>query len=98
MRQQGHEFLLAAIGLRQVIPTLLLGCLGLAIGEVVHHAGEGTDLLTFVKQWCDGSRTPKSSAVLPHLPAQTGRMSVSLRAFEFMLRLAAADVFRRKEL
>ena len=95
--EQRHELFLAAIGFGQIVGSFPLGLLRLAFGQVVHHSGEGPHLFVLVEQRRHGGLAPEPRAVLPNLPADAVRVTGIQRRLQLVLRLAAANVFRRKQ-
>ena len=95
--QQGHELFLAPVGLGQAVRPLRLGLARLVVGQVVHHPGEGVDLLRLVVEGGDGGLAPEPGAVLAHLPADAVGVAVRPGRLEFVLGLAAEDVLGGEE-
>ena len=95
--QHGHELLLAPVGLGQAVRPLRLGLPRLGVGQVVHHPGEGVDLLGLVVEGGDVGLAPEPGPVLAHLPADAVRVAAFPGRLEFVLGLAADHVLGGEE-
>jgi hypothetical protein len=97
MRKQGHELLLAPVGLDEPLGPFPLVLQRLAFGEIVHHPDEGTRLLVFVEEGRDDGLAPEPGAVPPNLPATAVGPAFHGSSVDFAFRATRQYVFGREE-